>query len=116
MKSEDVLQAAALAVMLERRRGNASVYPPPDVQELFALGRRAAALALKQCNDPRWSDKDEKAQTRCEKRANEIVEPYGLRAEVQGDPRGYCLKLFSTDKRKPLRGNTFGGDESGYGI
>jgi hypothetical protein len=48
-------------------------------------------------------------------RLEQIINKHGalaLKADVTGDPRGYCLKLHLPDGSY----NTWGGKEAGYGI
>lgn len=71
-------------------------------------------LAL--CNGWRQQEAHDKKRASIEAKANEIAGHYWLRAKAGGDPRGFCLHLFSTNKKRPLGGNTWGGDEAGWGI
>jgi hypothetical protein len=79
-----------------------------DAVTLIKLGRRAERDAERVCNEEGYESKDEQI----EKRARAIAEKYGLTADTQGDPRGYCLRLHGAG----LRGNSWGGDEAGYGV
>jgi hypothetical protein len=48
-----------------------------------------------------------------ETRIGDIATKYGLKAEFTGDPRGYVVKLHTSDNSVH---NTAGGSEAGYGI
>lgn len=107
---ENVCTLAAHLVMHPHTPGN---YPNAakathDAMRLQRLGLRALRRAEKWCNVPDYEPEPE--GERIAKLAAEILAPYGLTAQVTGDPRGYCLKIMG------LPGNTWGGDESGFGI
>lgn len=61
------------------------------------------------------SDKEqariERADERAEERARKILEIHGHTLITSGDPRGYALRVGKLGKF-----NTWGGEESGYGI
>lgn len=60
----------------------------------------------------RWDARIERETERIEKRIKAICEPFGIVPDFGGDPRGYTVKLHLPSKRY----NTWGGEESGYGI
>jgi hypothetical protein len=131
--------AANLAAMLKDRTAQAVPHLIAlDACELLRLSRRSDSVAVALCNgtlppcracrgtgdtDAKPCEKCDgdgtvwKARTRkIQDAAQEIVAPYGLTAKVGGDPRGHTLRLFPLPDTKPLRGNTWGGEESGYAI
>lgn len=87
-----------------------------DVESLGKLASRATSRAIANCNG--WIDTErlERQTSAIEKRADVILLPYGLRSRTTGDPRGFCLRLHALPCSPSVRGNTWGGDEGGYGI
>ena len=89
-------------------------YPGVDAEKLqdalYRLALKCERNALELCNTQ--DHVDQRDQLR--KSFDRICKKYGveLRAEIGGDPRGYCLKLHLPDGAY----NTWGGRESGYGI
>jgi hypothetical protein len=89
-------------------------YPNVDATklqlDLYKLALKCEHNALELCNTPNHVD------TRDELREQfkAICKRHGiaLKADVTGDPRGYCLKLHLPDGSW----NTWGGKETGYGI
>ena len=89
------------------------------VRDCLTLSRIAATAtrhATNLCNVPNYQPIWDKKKRGLLIRANAVVRPYGCTAEIGGDPRGCCLKLFAEPETPELRGNTWGGNESGYGI
>lgn len=78
--------------------------------DLFKLAIACERNAIGLCNTPNWIDTREKLRDRLVA----IAKKHGiaLKADVTGDPRGYCLKLHLPDESY----NTWGGKESGWGI
>lgn len=95
---------------LQEQTGRFGVNRARDAMKLQRLGRRAHRNAERYCSEQGYEDRYEPEKARIERQAAEILAPYGLTAQVTGDPRGYCLKIMG------LPGNTWGGDESGFGI
>lgn len=81
-----------------------------DAMKLQRLGRRATRNAERYCNITDYEPRYNQECTRILKAAAEILDTYDLVPKLSGDPRGYCLKI------KGLPGNTWGGDEAGFGI
>ena len=80
----------------------------------IAVAANTKACAL--CNGDIEQDKFDKAKERLYKHLEPLAAQYAVRFEIGGDPRGYVLKMFANDGTAPISGNTWGGDESGYGI
>lgn len=87
--------------------------------------RAYARVQVERCNgcDPlsrsdweAWERKLDRAEARLEARIraalSEAVPLDGLRVEFGGDPRGYTVKIH----HPAIRPNTWGGEESGYGV
>lgn len=113
MSKRDIQTVAELAGHLAVR-GTGVMFKPPkaavDALKLQRLGRSASTNAVHWCNGTKDQAKCIAANVRYLAQATEILKPYGLKAKVGGDPRGYCLHILG------LPGNTLGGDEEGYGI
>jgi hypothetical protein len=99
----------------ENERVLARNFPNVDViklqTDLYKLALDCERNALGLCNTPNWVDQRDQLRTRLE----QIINKHGaleLKADVTGDPRGYCLKLHLPDGSY----NTWGGKESGFGI
>lgn len=114
MKTPD---AIALALLL---RSRAPEVPPhhiaADVATLSRAAARATPMAAAYCNGALDSLAYERRAAALKTRTDETLAPYGLVSSTTGDPRGYCLRLFPAIGAAPVRGNTWGGDDSGYGI
>lgn len=78
--------------------------------KLQRLGRRAIRNAERYCTIPNYEPYYNAECARILKAAAEILDKYDLVPKLSGEPRGYCLKI------KGLPGNTWGGDEAGFGI
>lgn len=78
--------------------------------KLYALALKCERNAVELCNTDGRTDQRNKLRAELCR----IADKFGitLRADVTGDPRGYCLKLHLPDGSY----NTWGGKESGYGI
>ena len=88
-----------------------------DALLLCRIGATAARLATALCNGQIEQDEFDRKKSRLLPRLTEAAARYDVRFEIGGDPRGYVLRMFAKDGRsQKLRGNTWGGDEAGYGI
>jgi hypothetical protein len=78
--------------------------------DLFKLALACERNALGLCNEPNFEDRRDELR----EQFKAICKKHGinLKADVTGDPRGYCLKLHLPDGSW----NTWGGKETGYGI
>lgn len=78
--------------------------------DLYKLALACERNALDLCNTPNHVDVRDKLRGRLEA----IAKRHGIviKADVTGDPRGYCLKLHLPNGDY----NTWGGKEIGYGI
>lgn len=103
-----------LAVILTRRNPKANVVR--DTMLLCRLGSMATTTATNLCNVKNYQETYEKRVASLLRRLKAIGETYQVHFAVGGDPRGYALKMFAVDGTASLPGNTWGGDESGYGI
>lgn len=90
-----------------------------DVDALGRLGRRAHRHAERMCSDEGYynANTDENGvdvkDARAEARAAQIAARYpGMKIRLEGDPRGYVLYVTAPG----LLGNTWGGDEHGFGV
>lgn len=81
-----------------------------DVLKFRRMASTAESLAMKQCNSADWNEADVAKRDRLRERGNELAKAYGLTVKVGGDPRGFTFKLIG------LPGNSWGGDEEGYGL
>jgi hypothetical protein len=106
-KAQKAAQAANVAALAHNFPGCDAVKLQND---LFKLAIKCEANAICLCNTP--DHIDQRDMLRHQLRV--IAQKHGieLRADVSGDPRGYCLKLHLPDGAY----NTMGGAESGYGI
>ena len=88
-----------------------------DALLLCRIGATASRIATALCNGEIQQDQFAAKKARLLPRLAEAASRYDVRFEIGGDPRGYVLRMFPADGRSAkLRGNTWGGDESGYGI
>lgn len=114
MKTPDI---AILSATLAHRAPHIAAHISAHTAAAIATaGKRAASLATRYCNGTIRPDEYEKRHATIAANASALLEPYGLSATATGDPRGHCLHLFALPGAAPLRGNTWGGDESGYGV
>lgn len=89
-----------------------------DVNALGSIGSRLKRHEENMCSYEHYYNwhisadgETDKTAERLKARAAKIAAKYGARVET-GDVRGYVLHVHRTG----LRGNTWGGDEHGYGI
>ena len=89
-------------------------YPHVDARklqlDLYKLALACEHNATELCNTTDHVDTRDELRTRLE--AVAAKHNIDLKADVTGDPRGYCLKLHLPDESY----NTWGGKESGFGI
>lgn len=104
------------AMLAARLPGLPAKFHAANAANLAVLGARANRNAENYCNIPDYGERFEREARRILARAAAIVSAYGLSVKHTGDPRGYCLRLFSADSGRPLKGNTWGGDDEGFGI
>ena len=91
-----------------------------DVETLGRIGARVRLHEERMCSyadyyerhQPKDDDGTDPLIDRAEKRAQAIASKYGMTVEAGGDCRGYAFHL----RREGLRGNTWGGDEHGFGL
>ena len=106
-RTECMELAAVLAV-------ECKVQPTVAVRMAQALLRDAAGIqrhCVNACN--REVTPQETARCRhAESRIRRLLESYDVGVSLNGDPRGYCVKLHFASGRY----NTWGGAESGYGV
>lgn len=117
MKTETLQSVATLAVTLSRRavdKSPASI--AADAVELRKLSVRIASQAVRYCNGDLESDAWERRGVAAKAKGDAILSAYGLESRIGGDPRGYTFHLLALPGAPAIRGNTWGGDESGYGI
>lgn len=83
------------------------------VQELLQLARQHGRLCEIYCNRG-FAPREERKKQRIEKRIHTICLELGkgFRAKLNGDPRGYTVKLILPSGRY----NTWGGAEDGWGV
>lgn len=87
-----------------------------DSLKLCRLAASAETQALNLCNIPNYQARADKKLSSIEKQLAPITIRYNLTSKTTRDPRGYCVRLFAVEGTPALPGNTWGGDESGYGI
>jgi hypothetical protein len=84
--------------------------------KLARIASSATRHSTNLCNIPNYQAIWDRKKVSLRKQAAEIAAEFRCSASVGGDPRGATVHLFA-DKGSPrLPGNTFGGDEAGYGI
>lgn len=89
-----------------------------DVRKLGTIGKRAHRHAERMCSEEGYynahtdEDGNDTLDDKLEAQAQKIASKYGLQARTAGDPRGFVLYVTG----KGIRGNTWGGDEHGFGI
>ena len=90
-----------------------------DVETLGRLGARVRLHEERMCSYADYyeryktdDDKPDPIIDRAEKRAKLIASKYGMTVDVGGDCRGYAFHL----RRDGLHGNTWGGDQTGFGL
>jgi hypothetical protein len=118
MKTDYIQNTITLAVELARRPDQdlGAERIASDAMKLQTLGRRADSASVALCNGWIDQDKHERKAASIRKSADAILTFYSLRAKVGGDPRGYCLKIVAQPDCPPFAFNTWGGQESGYGV
>lgn len=110
MTKSETANLLTLAVALGRRSRKAPAQIAADILALHRLGKRATTRALRACNDSsyqRFSRDGELLRAK----VSPLAKQYRASAEITGDPRGYCLKLTGLGIW-----NTWGGEETGYGV
>lgn len=110
-----ISQLAAMLVLRLPRKSANTHWAAVDAGKLTNLAKKADLHATNLSNGYVTQEWYDEAQETIFTKANVLLQRYHLRAEVGGDPHGYCLKLFAT-KGESLRGNTMGGDEAGWGV
>lgn len=112
MTKADTQTIAHLAAILAERALPARA--AALAMQLYEIGSKLSRLAVKECNDPSWSDRDTERRYKLAAMAQEALRSAGfpVRVAANGDPRGHGLHIFFD----PPRGNTWGGDEAGFGI
>lgn len=82
----------------------------PFARELMRLARKCAHFAEAACGElsPRQAALDEANDRRIE----ELCEAFGASVLIQGDPRGFTVKLLLPSGSY----NTWGGHENGWGV
>lgn len=109
-------QVAELAALLAGRRAvNNPHWTAEDTLTICRIATTAQRIAVALCNGDIEQDRFDATKSRLLKKLEPLVAPYGVRFEIGGDPRGPVLRMHSATKQ-PLKGNTWGGDEEGYGI
>ncbi len=113
-------EIAELAVLLARRSKLSKCISANgianDALALIRLGSQATTAATNLCNVANYQNTFEKRKASILARLAPFERAYNVTFEVGGDPRGCVLKMHAVKGSKPLAGNTWGGDESGYGI
>lgn len=119
MKSR--LQIAELAALLASRKtdltkeGWSQFRTAQDTLLICRVAASAETIAVQLCNGVISQELFEHKQGKLLAKIKPLQEPYKVRFEIGGDPRGCVLKMFNAGGA-PIHGNTLGGDESGYGI
>jgi uncharacterized protein with PIN domain len=123
-----ILAQEHFAAMSLREQEHVSPYKAAkDAEALIRLGKRAARIAVQQCNGierydakagrvlASWTEAEEtradNSKAKIETEANAILARYGGgNASAGGDPRGYCLKF------KLASGRSNGMDSGVWGV
>ena len=109
MTNDEAESTARLAVMLARREPKRAEHlVSGDAMAFHRLAVGLRSLAVAACNADLTSGQEIR-QDGLHRRAEDLAKSYGLTVR-EGDPRGYVLHLVG------LPGNTWGGDESGWGV
>jgi hypothetical protein len=114
-------EVAVLAALLAVRRSEGKLSQShawgvtEDTMLICRIATSASTIAVALSNGWIEQDQFERKKERLLKRLEQFQEPYKVRFEIGGDPRGWVLRMFSTTAQ-PIKGNTLGGDEDGYGI
>lgn len=113
MNKSDRENRETLMVILARQFPDMSAHQILQaVHDLGYAGAKAKSLSEQACNGDLDGDEYDHAIEQVRQRAMLLCEPFGLRASVGGDPRGYAFHLHADW----LPGNTWGGKEQGYGL
>ena len=104
-------------VLMINRNWTLSPYAIDELaSDLGRVAKKAARLAIWQCNEPEPSEGYfERQEALLDRRMEKIKREHdltGLTWDITGDPRGYCLKLHTPNGDH----NTWGGKESGWGV
>lgn len=113
MRSDIILKTNELVTALYRLgyKDN-QISPTYRLRNMVKLARQHHMIAEAECNGELSQWKLTRRKT-IERMITEIAKENGLTVTFSGDPRGFTVKLHSD---KPGLYNTFGGQESGYGI
>ena len=112
-------ELAHLTATLARRTDEKMHSASMIVADAIKLSRIAATVsrhAVNLCNVPDYQKVWDAKTPGLLLAAFNVALQYGCTAKIQGDPRGHVLRLFAKPGAPELRGNTWGGDEDGYGI
>jgi len=88
--------------------------PLYDLCTIVRLAKTYNLIQERACNGQE-GPRDEAREKSIERQVSGLAGRYGLAARFSGDPRGYCIKLCVTGKKKPVY-NTWGGASEGYGV
>jgi len=112
-------QVAELAAILASRFNNGSHFKHERIADdtllICRLGTAAETIATNLCNLPNYQSMFKKRKAVILKRLAPMQAAYSVSFELNGDPRGYCLRMFASKDLGPFPINTWG-DEAGYGI
>ena len=108
-------ETAELAALLGERNPGSPACNASNALIMCRIASAAQRIAVDLCNGDIEQHQFEKRKTALLHRLSAFEAPYKIRFEIGGDPRGYVTRISSTSKQ-PIRGNTWGGDEEGYGI
>lgn len=103
MNAQTVHRLALLSALLSRipdsERGPGGCVA--DAFELNTLATRAATNERNLSNLENYRETYAKRDKAIASKAEEILEPYGLKAETGGDPRGCCLCIVPEESYPP---------------
>lgn len=105
-------QAELLAYLAKRFPSEPTPKLIFDVKALGAIGRGCRKAEERYANGDITDEILTQYENKMGAAAATLLKRYGLWVKIGGDPRGFCFYLFGDG----LRGNTWGGDEHGFGL
>lgn len=110
-------QESELAIMLGKAFPDLPIHTLAQYATTFArLARTSQRFAELACNRE-LSATERRTDEATDRALRDLAEGLRIRIKLDGDPRGYVVKLFISDpKTGRLFYNTMGGEEAGWGI
>ncbi len=109
---KDIAETAAF--LAQRAPGFSYARIGSDALRLLRYGQSAVTNATNLCNVTNYQARYDRKKASMRSKVLDLVDAYQLTAEIGGDPRGSCLRLFAKPGTPDIRGNGWSGDEGGF--